>query len=141
MSDVSIDRVVPQVEILQALAREEKNPQVRMEIMRQMADLLAKSMEIATKQEELRQSWERFEWEKKDRLAREAYVKAFKKFKEKDLQVLKTKAVSFAKNFDPKKDTPAYKHAELDKAVAVIAPAACRPVPRLPARSSRPVRA
>jgi hypothetical protein len=103
------------MELLAELSRKVSDPQAAMEIARQI-------VELETKWEEMRQSRDRFEWEKLDRQAKVEFAEAFKKFKDDAPKILKTKHVHFESK---KADAPAtsYWHVELDKACDLLIPA------------------
>jgi hypothetical protein len=100
--------------LLAELSRKITDPQAAVEIARQI-------VELQTRDETLRQSRERFDWEKLDREAKVAFASAFKRFKDSVPKIIKTKHVSYpSKNGGP--DTN-YWHVELDKACELLIPA------------------
>jgi hypothetical protein len=103
------------MELLAKLSNSVSDPQAAVEIAKQI-------VELQTRQEELRQKSERFEWEKLDRQARVAYAEAFERFKANAPKILKTKHVNFKSKDTTKPDT-SYWHVELDKACDLLIPA------------------
>lgn len=103
------------MELLDRLSRTVTDPQAAVEIAKQIVDL-------QTRSEELRQSRDRFEWEKLDREAKVAFAQAFQKFKEEAPRILKTKHVKITSR-DPNKTGAEYWHVELDKACDLLIPA------------------
>jgi hypothetical protein len=97
------------------LVNKTTDPQAAMEIAKQVVAL-------QTQQESLRQSYERFEWEKLDRQARVAFAEAFEQFKRDAPKILKTKHVQFPSKKEGEKGT-SYWHVELDKACDLLIPA------------------
>lgn len=106
-----ITRVDP-IAALTQLCRDETDPQARIALSSQLADLFVKV-------EELRQNQERFEWEKQERNAKIAYAKAFAEFKAKVPKLLKNKHVHFV---NKQGQETSYYHIELDNACDVIVP-------------------
>jgi len=105
------------MELLAELSRKVNDPQAAIEIAKQI-------VELETKWEEMRQSRDRFEWEKLDRQAKVAFAEAFKKFKDDAPKILKTKHVYFEKKNAAPGDKPtSYYHVELDKACELLIPA------------------
>jgi hypothetical protein len=116
MTDTAIQRTNPTgMELLDRLSRTVTDPQAVVEIGKQIVDL-------EVRREELRQSRDRFEWEKLDREAKVAFAEAFKKFKEDMPKILKTKHVQITPK-DPNKTGASYWHVELDKACDLLIPA------------------
>jgi len=114
MSDTSLQRTHPTgMELLAKLSSSVNDPQAAVEIAKQI-------VELQTRQEELRQKAERFEWEKLDRQARVAYAEAFERFKANCPKILKSKHVSFPTKTGGQTD---YWHVELDKACDLLIPA------------------
>jgi hypothetical protein len=104
------------MELLAEMARREGlDSQSAVEIARQI-------VELETGMETLRQSRDRFEWEKLDRQAKVAFAEAFKVFKDDAPKILKTKHVSFPSRKEGSPDT-SYWHVELDKACELLIPA------------------
>lgn len=103
------------MQLLAELSRKVTDPQAAIEIAKQIVDL-------ETKWEEMRQSRDRFDWEKLERQAKVEFAEAFKKFKDDAPRILKTKHVYFESK---KADSPAtsYYHVELDKACELLIPA------------------
>lgn len=98
--------------MLAELSRKVNDPQAAIEIAKQIVDL-------QVRQEELRQSRDRFEWEKLERESKVAFAEAFEAFKRNAPKILKTKNVSFGEG--PKATN--YTHVELDKACELLIPA------------------
>lgn len=110
----SLQRTQPTgMELLAKLSSSVNDPQAAVEIAKQI-------VELQTRQEELRQKAERFEWEKLDRQARVAYAEAFERFKANCPKILKSKHVSFPTKTGGQTD---YWHVELDKACDLLIPA------------------
>jgi hypothetical protein len=103
------------MELLAELSRKTSDPQAAIEIAKQIVDL-------ETKWEEMRQSRDRFEWEKLERQAKVAFAVSFKKFKDDAPKILKTKHVHFESK-DTTKPATSYWHVELDKACDLLIPA------------------
>jgi len=103
------------MELLAELSRKVNDPQAAIEIAKQIVDL-------ETKWEEMRQSRDRFEWEKLERQAKVAFAESFKKFKDDAPKILKTKHVQFPSRKEGAADT-SYWHVELDKACDLLIPA------------------
>lgn len=101
--------------LLAEMSRKVTDPQAAIEIAKQIVDL-------ETKWEQMRQSRDRFDWEKLDREAKVEFAEAFKKFKDDAPKILKTKHVSFeSKKVDGAPTS--YWHVELDKACDLLIPA------------------
>ena len=120
MSDTFIQRAENStqptgMQLLGELSRKVSDPTAAVELAKQI-------VELQTKQESLRQSYERFEWEKLDREARVAFSQAFEQFKADAPKILKTKHIIFTSKEAGKKGTD-YWHAELDKACDLLIPA------------------
>ena len=114
MTDTAIQRAAPTgMELLAELSRKVSDPQAAVELAKQI-------VELQTKQEGLRQSYERFEWEKLDREAKVAFAQAFEQFKADAPKILKTKHVNFPNKSGGNTD---YWHVELDKACDLLIPA------------------
>jgi hypothetical protein len=113
MPDKTIQRSPTGMELLAELSRKTSDPQAAIEIAKQI-------VELQTRQESLRQSYERFEWEKLDREAKVAFAQAFKQFKEDAPKILKTKHVNYPNKSGGNTD---YWHVELDKACDLLIPA------------------
>jgi hypothetical protein len=103
------------MELLAELARRNNDPQAAIEIAKQIVDL-------QVRQEELRQSRDRFDWEKLERESKVAYTQAFERFKAACPKILKTKHVNFPSK-DSTKPNTSYWHVELDKACDLLIPA------------------
>lgn len=103
------------MELLAELSRKTSDPQAAIEIAKQIVDL-------ETRWEEMRQSRDRFEWEKLERQAKVSFAVSFKKFKEDAPKILKTKHVHFESR-DATKPATSYWHVELDKACDLLIPA------------------
>jgi hypothetical protein len=117
MTETAIQRAPTGMELLAELSRKNSDPQAAIEIAKQI-------VELQVKQESLRQSQDRFEWEKQERIARIAFAESFKKFKEDAPKILKTKHVYFEKKNAAPGDKPtSYWHVELDKACDLLIPA------------------
>jgi ERF superfamily len=103
------------MELLAELSRKVNDPQAAIEIAKQI-------VELETRWEGLRQSRDRFDWEKLEREAKVAFAEAFKAFKDDAPKILKTKHVFFESK---KADTAptSYWHVELDKACDLLIPA------------------
>jgi ERF superfamily len=101
------------MELLAELSRKVSDPQAAIEIARQV-------VELQTRTEELRQSRDRFDWEKLDREAKVAFAVAFKAFKDEAPKILKTKNVNFENKAGGQTN---YWHVELDKACDLLIPA------------------
>lgn len=101
------------MDLLAELSRKISDPQAAIEIAKQI-------VELETKWEEMRQSRDRFEWEKLDRQAKVAFSEAFKKFKDDAPKILKTKHVNFSNKGGGETN---YWHVELDKACDLLIPA------------------
>lgn len=112
---LEVQRPPSGMELLAELSRKVSDPQAAIEIARQIVAL-------ETNCEELRQSRDRFEWEKLERQAKVEFAEAFKRFKDDAPKILKTKHVHFESK---KADAPAtsYWHVELDKACDLLIPA------------------
>ena len=93
---------------------------VQLEIIRQIADIHIRSLEIQVKTEDLRQSQERFDWEKQDRQAKTAFEEAFARFKAKAPKIEKTERVFFEGKGD--KPNTLYYHVNLAKACDLLYP-------------------
>ncbi len=114
MTDNAIQRAAPTgMELLAELSRKVSDPQAAVELAKQI-------VELQTRQESLRQSYERFEWEKLDREAKVAFAEAFERFKQDAPKILKTKHVNFPNKSGGQTD---YWHVELDKACDLLIPA------------------
>ena len=115
MNDTAIQRTAPTgMELLAELSRKVSDPTAAVELAKQI-------VELQTRQEGLRQSYARFEWEKLDRQAKVSFAQAFEQFKAQAPKILKTKHVNYpSKNGG--KDTD-YWHVELDKACDLLIPA------------------
>ena len=118
MADTALQRAAPTgMELLAELSRKVSDPQAAVELAKQI-------VELQTRQESLRQSHERFEWEKLDREAKVAFAEAFGQFKADAPKILKTKHVHFEKKNAGPGDKPTdYWHVELDKACDLLIPA------------------
>lgn len=101
------------MEVLTELARKTNDPQAAIEIAKQV-------VELETRWETLRQSRDRFEWEKLDRESKVAFAEAFKRFKDDAPRILKTKHVNFPNKSGGETN---YWHVELDKACDLLIPA------------------
>lgn len=101
------------MELLAELSRKVNDPQAAVEIAKQIVDL-------QVQMETLRQSRDRFDWEKLDREAKVAFAEAFEKFKRDAPKILKTKHVNYPNSKGGSTD---YWHVELDKACDVLIPA------------------
>jgi len=101
------------MELLAELSRKVTDPQAAVELAKQV-------VELQTRQESLRQSYERFEWEKLDRQAKVEFAKAFEQFKADVPRIFKTRHVSFSNKSGGSTD---YWHVELDKACDLLIPA------------------
>ena len=109
-----IQRAAPTgMELLAELSRKVSDPTAAVELAKQI-------VELQTRQETLRQSYERFEWEKLDRAAKVAFAEAFEQFKADAPKILKTKHVNFPNSKGGSTD---YWHVELDKACDLLIPA------------------
>jgi hypothetical protein len=104
------------MELLAELTRRNTDPAAAIEIAKQI-------VELQLKQEGLRQSRDRFEWEKLDRESKVSFAQAFEKFKADAPKILKTKNVSFENKSG---GTTNYSHVELDKACELLVPALLR---------------
>jgi hypothetical protein len=113
MTETAIQRAPTGMELLAELSRKVSDPQAAVELAKQI-------VELQTRQESLRQSYERFEWEKLDREARVEFAEAFGHFKEDAPKILKTKHVNFPNKSGGQTD---YWHVELDKACDLLIPA------------------
>ena len=114
MSDAALVRQQPSgMELLAELARKTSDPQAAIEIAKQIVTL-------QVRQEGLRQSQARFEWEKGERQSKIAFAEAFKKFKDDAPKILKTKHVNFENKTGGQTN---YWHVELDKACDLLSPA------------------
>jgi len=113
MTDTAIQRAPTGMELLAELTRKNSDPAAAVELAKQI-------VELQTRQETLRQSYERFEWEKLDREAKVAFAQAFEQFKTDAPKILKTKHVNFANKSGGNTD---YWHVELDKACDLLIPA------------------
>ena len=113
MSDAIIQRAPTGMELLAELSRKVSDPTAAVELAKQI-------VELQTRQEQLRQSYERFEWEKLDREAKVAFAQAFEQFKADAPKILKTKHVNFPNKSGGQTD---YWHVELDKACDLLIPA------------------
>lgn len=103
------------MDLLAELSRKVNDPQAAIEIAKQI-------VELETRWEGLRQSRDRFDWEKLEREAKVAFADAFKRFKDEAPKILKTKHVSFPSK-DAAKPATSYWHVELDKACELLIPA------------------
>lgn len=103
------------MDLLAELSRKVNDPQAAIEIAKQI-------VELETRWEGLRQSRDRFDWEKLEREAKVAFAESFKKFKDEAPKILKTKHVSFESR-DTTKPATSYWHVELDKACDLLIPA------------------
>jgi hypothetical protein len=101
------------MELLAELSRKVSDPQAAIEIAKQI-------VELETRWEGLRQSRDRFDWEKLEREAKVAFAEAFKKFKDDAPKILKTKHVNFPNKTGGETN---YWHVELDKACDLLIPA------------------
>ena len=113
MSDTALQRTPTGMELLAGLAHKISDPAAAVELAKQI-------VELQTRQETLRQSYERFEWEKLDREAKVAFAQAFEQFKADAPKILKTKHVHFENSKGGSTD---YWHVELDKACDLLIPA------------------
>ena len=113
MTDTAIQRAPTGMELLAELSRKVSDPTAAVELAKQI-------VELQTRQEQLRQSYERFEWEKLDREAKVAFAEAFERFKADAPKILKTKHVFFPNKSGGQTD---YWHVELDKACDLLIPA------------------
>lgn len=114
ISQASIEKISG-IELLDRLARQVTDPQAAIEIARQV-------VELETRWETLRQSRDKFEWDKLERESKVAFAQAFKAFKDKAPKILKTKHVHFESR-DSSKPATSYWHVELDKACELLIPA------------------
>ena len=101
------------MELLSKLVEKNTDPQAAIEIAKQIVCL-------QVQQESLRQSQDRFDWEKQDRQARVAFSEAIERFKANAPKILKSKHVSFPNKSGGQTD---YWHVELDKACDLLIPA------------------
>ena len=113
MTDLALQRAPTGMELLAELSRKVSDPTAAVELAKQI-------VELQTRQESLRQSYERFEWEKLDRQAKVAFAEAFEQFKADAPKILKTKHVNFPNKSGGQTD---YWHVELDKACDLLIPA------------------
>ncbi len=107
-----LSRIDP-ISALAQLCREETDPQTKVALSAQLADLYVKV-------ETLRQSQERFEWEKQERQSKIAFSQAFAEFKKNVPALLKNKHVHFV---NQKGQETSYWHIDLEAACDVVVPA------------------
>lgn len=114
-TEIVVRREPTGMELLAELTRRNTDPAAAIEIAKQI-------VELQVRQESLRQSRDRFEWEKLDRESKVAFAQAFEKFKADAPKILKTKNVQFGEGTR----ATSYWHVELDKACELLIPALLR---------------